>query len=54
MQAAKNTSKRIHPGFETQGTRHQKFKTGISMVQLKGLMFSKKIINFIFKKNGWC
>ena len=27
----------IHPGFETQGKRHQKSKTGVSVVPKKGL-----------------
>ena len=31
----------IHPGFETQGRRHQKSKTGVSVAPGKGLMFSK-------------
>ena len=32
----------IHPGFETQGRRCQKFKTGVSVAPRKGLMFSLK------------
>ena len=36
----------IHPGFETQGRRHKKSKTGVSVAPQKGLMSSK---NF-FKK----
>ena len=31
----------IHPGFETQGRRHQKSKTGVSVAPRKGLMSSK-------------
>ena len=42
LHADKKTCKwRIHPGFETQGRRHQKFKTGISVTSRKGLMSSK-------------
>ena len=37
----------IHPGFETQGRRHQKSKTGLSLAPQKGLMSSKK---FFLKK----
>ena len=29
---------RIHPGFEIQGTHHQKSKTGVSVAPRKGLM----------------
>ena len=36
----------IHPGFETQGRRHQKSKTGVSVAPRKGLMSSKNL----FKK----
>ena len=35
---------RIHPGFENQGTYHQKSKTGVSMTPLKGLMSSKNCL----------
>ena len=38
----------IHPGSETQGRRHQKSKTGVSVAPQKGLMFSKK---FFLKKS---
>ena len=31
----------IHPGFETQGRRYQKSKTGVSVVPQKGLVSSK-------------
>ena len=31
----------IHPGFETQGRRHQKSKTGVSVAPQKGLASSK-------------
>ena len=31
---------RIHPGFETEGRRYQKTKTGISMTPQKGLTSS--------------
>ena len=33
LQARKHTS--IHPGFETQGRRHQKSKTGVSVAPQK-------------------
>ena len=33
----------IHPGFETQGRRHQKSKTGVSVVQQKGFMSSNNL-----------
>ena len=32
----------IHPGFETQGRRHQKSKIGVSVAPQKGLVSSKK------------
>ena len=35
----------IHTGFETEARRHQKFKTGISVVPQKGLMSFKTFIN---------
>ena len=38
----------IHPGFETQGRRHQKSKTGVSVAPQKGFMSSK-----FFLKNYW-
>ena len=41
----------IHPGFETQGRCHQKFKTGISVAPQEGLMSStneKKTFHFRF------
>ena len=31
----------IHPGFETQGRRYQKSKTGVSVAPQKGLVSSK-------------
>ena len=31
----------IHPGFKTQGRRHQKSKTGVWVTPQKGLMSSK-------------
>ena len=35
FQAGKIASKQgIHPGFETQGRRHQKFKTGVSVCEV--------------------
>ena len=37
----------IHPGFETQGRRHQKSKTGVSVAPRKGLTSSK---NFLKKR----
>ena len=40
---------KIHPGFETQGRRHKKSKSGISVAPQKGLMFSK-----ILKKQDVC
>ena len=36
----------IHPGFETQGRRHQKSKTGVSVAPQKGLVSYK----FFLKK----
>ena len=33
----------IHPSFETQGRRHQKSKTGVSVAPLKGLTSSKNL-----------
>ena len=33
----------IHPGFETQGRHHQKFKTGVSVAPQKGSMSSKNL-----------
>ena len=34
----------IHPGFETQGRRHQKSLTGVSVAPQKGLMSSKNLL----------
>ena len=45
-QMMKHAIEGIIPGFETQGRRHQKFKTGVSVALQKGLMSS----NFILKK----
>ena len=39
----------IHPGFETQGGRHQKFKTGVLVAPQKGLMSSKKKAELVHK-----
>ena len=33
----------IHPAYETQGRRHQKSKSGVSVAPQKGLVSSKKI-----------
>ena len=41
----------IDPGFETQGRRHQKSKTGISVAPQKGLMPSKIDALQFFLKN---
>ena len=42
LHPGKETGKRgIHPGFETNGRHHQKFKTGVSLAPYKGLMSSK-------------
>ena len=44
----KHASEGIHPGFETQGRCHQKFKTVISVAPQEGLMSStneKKFMN---------
>ena len=41
----------IHPDFETQGRRHQKSKTGVSVAPQKGLVSSK---NFKKKKKVAC
>ena len=35
MQAMKHVRKGSHPGFETQGRLHQKYKTGISVAPQK-------------------
>ena len=35
----------IHPGFETQGRRHRKSKTGVSVVSQKGLLSSENFKN---------
>ena len=37
---ARKLARVIHPSFETQGRRHQKSKTGISVAPRKGLMSS--------------
>ena len=39
----------IHPGFETQGRRHQKSKTGVSVAPPKGYMSSKNFKKSILK-----
>ena len=41
MQVTKHASEGIHPGFETQGRRHQKSKTRVSVAPQKGLMLSQ-------------
>ena len=41
----------IHPGFETQGRRHQKSKTGVSVASRKGQMSSKNFLKNFKKKN---
>ena len=50
LYAGRKARKRgIHPGFETQGRRYQKSKTGVSVAPQKGLMSSKikkKVICF--------
>ena len=48
MQARKHANKSFHPGFETQGKRHQKFKTGVSVAPQKGLI--NVLQNFFLKK----
>ena len=40
MQATKHSSKGVHSGFEIQGRRHQKSKTGVSVASQKRLMSS--------------
>ena len=42
-QARKHTNNGIHPGFETQGRRHQKSKTGVSVTPQKGLVSYKNL-----------
>ena len=37
VQTRKQASEEIYPGFETQGRRHQKSKTGVSVAPQKGL-----------------
>ena len=38
-----NANKVAHSGYETQGRRHQKSKTGVSVAPQKGRMSSKKL-----------
>ena len=49
------TQARKHPGFETQGRCHHKFKTGVSVAPRKGLMSSKlkkkRLFEFFIKKS---
>ena len=45
-QVTKHVSEGIHPGFEIQGSHHQKSKTGISVALLNGLMSSKRLLFF--------
>ena len=47
MQVMKHKSEGIHPDFETQGRRLQKPRTGVSVAEQKGLMYSK----LFFKKS---
>ena len=47
MQAMKNASKGNNAGFETQGRRHQKYKTGVLGAPQKGQMFSKSLKKLI-------
>ena len=46
MQVTEHASEGIHAKLKTQGRRHQKSKTGISVAKQKGLMASK----YFFKK----
>ena len=39
--AGKKACKRVHPGFETQGRRHQKSETGVPVAPQKGHVSSK-------------
>ena len=49
----KHASKGIHPGFETQGRHHQKYKTGVSVALQKGEMSSKIFLkNCAFRENA--
>ena len=43
MQARKHASGGIHLGFETQGRRHQKSKTGVSVAPRKGHLSYKNL-----------
>ena len=52
-QARKYASKGIHPGFKTQGRRHQKSKTGVSVIPQKGLMSSIKLKKYVHITFGW-
>ena len=48
-QVRKHASEGIHPGFETQGRRHQKSKTGVSVDPQKGLVYYKNLKKKNFK-----
>ena len=48
MQITEHASEGIHAKLKTQGRRHQKSKTGISVAKQKGLMASK----YFFKKGS--
>ena len=48
MQVTKYIDQRIYHSFETQGRRHQKSKTCVSVAPQKGLMSSK---TFFYKQN---
>ena len=51
LHAGEKTHKQgIHPGFETQGRHHQKFKTGVSVAPQKELVSSKKFKKKKLKK----
>ena len=51
----------IHPGFETQGRHHHKFKTGVSVAPRKWFMsppskIKKKVLSwmfFLFELGDW-
>ena len=53
MQATKHTSKGIHPGFETQGRSHQKFKTGVPGAHKKDLTVSHVILDVFCLRVGY-
>ena len=55
----KACKREIHPGFETQGRRHQKSETGVSVAPKKGLVSyknfkkKKKSINITFPRTSY-